>query len=307
MLSSLDKLLRRILVDGVPLGSSSLVSEEQVFFVPPDKSWRDSTLDPSYTSRLSVHLVDVRENVRLRSNERVERRAGTTLVARRAPYRMDCHYLISVLSSTAAGPPSPPPSQHTLLYEVTSTLIRSQPLIPAKVYPPGSIDLDEWLDFRDIELPMIVNPHEGFPKLAEFWGTLKEDHPWQPVVYVVVTIPVEYQDSGAIELVRRRTTIYSPGVATETFVEIGGVVQKIVQNSVDEPVGRAWVIAGKMVGGNRMELARTMSDDEGKFILKLPLDATELWAAAFGYGVTPSLNVSTTSTTTSTDFTLSFT
>lgn len=305
MLSALDKLLRRVLVDGVAtLGSSSLVSEDQVFFVPPDAAWRTATLAPGYSARLSVHLVDVRENVRLRSNERIERQVGTTVVARRMPYRMDCHYLISALANTAAGPPPPPPNQHTLLYEVTEALVRSQPLVPAKVYPPGSTELNDWAaDFRDVELPMIVNPHEGFPKLAEFWGTLKDEHPWQPVVYVVVTIPVTHEERGLGELVRRRTTIYSPGVSTETFVEIGGVVR----NRALEPVGRALVIAGSVAGANRVELARTSSDDEGTFILKLPSAATHIWAAAFGVGITPPLDVATTGATATTEFTLDFT
>jgi Pvc16 N-terminal domain len=303
MLSSLDKLLRRVLVDGVTaLGSSNLVSEDQVFFVAPDATWRTAPVPPAHPWRLSVYLVDVRENVRLRSNERIERQEGTVVATRRMPYRMDCHYLITAQANTAGGPPPPPPNHHTLLYETTAALVQSQPLIPAKVYPPGSTELNDWLDFRDLELPMIVNPHEGFAKLAEFWGTLKDDHPWQPVVYIVVTIPVDHQEGGKVELVRRRTTIYSSGVATETFVEIGG----LVLNRAHEPVGRAWVSAGNVAGVNRVELARTTSDDEGVFILKLPAAATHIWAAAFGVGVTPPLDVSMSSVSPSTDFTLSF-
>ncbi len=71
-------------------------------------------------------------------------------------------------------------------------------------------------------------------------------------------------------------------------------------------VGRAWVIAGTIVGSDRTELARTTSDDDGKFILKLPAGATDLWAAAFGLGITPSLLVSMSSASASTDFTLEF-
>jgi hypothetical protein len=210
---------------------------------------------------------------------------------------LDCHYLITAFApaNDQADPPDPP-SAHTLLYEATGALARSQPLTPAKVYPPGSAGLDEWpLEYREVELPMIVNPHEGFPKLAEFWGTLEGVHPWQPAVYVVVTIPVDRCDGALVEMVRRRTTTYRNGAAAEVFVEIGGVVLDRAQ----QPVARAWVIAEDSQG----ELARSTSDDAGKFILQLPAAATHLRAAAFGLGTTARLPI----TASTSEFTLRFT
>lgn len=301
-LSRLDQLLRRVLVDGMTaeLGTARLVSEAQVSFVPPNSAWSSQT-PPG--PRLSVYLVDVRENVKLRSNEHTETRTKTAVVARRKPYRMDCHYLISAFAPPTAEDVPSPPRQHALLYAATQALVCNQPLTPVKVYPPGEPLLDEWGDYRDVELPMIVNPHEGFPKLAEFWGTLGTPQPWQPVVYLVVTIPVEMKDGGPVETVHRRTTTYRIGVAAETFVEIGGVVLK----RHGEPVGRAWVSAGLVVGGNREEMARTMTDDDGTFILRLPTAATHLWAAAFGFGVTEPLELSVGGANASNDFTLNFT
>jgi hypothetical protein len=300
-LSHLDRLLRRVLVNGVPeLSTANLVSEAQVSFVAPGSAWSGET-PPG--PRLSVYLVDVRENLKLRSNERIETRTGTGVKARRAPYRMDCHYLISAFSPPTRELVAAPPEQHALLYAATSALVRSQPLIPAHVYPPGEPLLKDWADSSDVELPMIVNPQEGFPKLAEFWGTLGAPQPWQPVVYVIVTLPVERLDGDPVEMVRRRTTTYRVGVAAENLVEIGGVVL----NRAGEPVGRAWVSAGILPGGNRDELARTTTDDDGKFILQLPAAATHLWAAAFGVGVTSPLDISLGGVNASDDFTLRFT
>jgi hypothetical protein len=246
-------------------------------------------------------LVDIRENVKLRSVEHFERQEGTALVARRKPYRMDCHYLLVASSNPGGGPPPPPPLQHSLLYEATTALVRCSPLIPAKVYPPGSTELEAWSeDSRDMELPMTVNPHEGFPKLAEFWGTLAAPHPWRALIYVVVTIPVEHRDDARPEIVRRRTTIYRAGVQSESIAEIGG---SVIGRDL-APVGRAWVSAGIADGSNREELARTTSDDEGQFVLSLPEKATHLWAAAYGMGVTPALDVVSNAKN---DFTLKFT
>jgi hypothetical protein len=300
MLPLLDRLLARILVEGVRglANNAGIVSDTQVNFLPPDATFRNQT--PT-GPRLSIHLVDLRENLKLRANDRLETQVGTTVTTRRLPYRLDCHYLIS---AHATPEPTKPPLQHTLLYQTTQALVQSQPLVPARFYPPGSVDLAPWGDYQDIELPMIVNPHEGFPKLAEFWGTLEGTHPWHPVVYVVVTLPIERVDTAGIEIVRRRTTTYQVGVATDVFVEIGGVVL----DKAGSPVGRAQVTAGNVVGGaTRVELARTTSEDDGTFILKLPATATHIWAAAFGLGITTALDVSTTSPTPATDFTLRFT
>jgi len=288
-LTLVDRMLQIILRDQVAgLASGGIVHEGQVSFDPPVPP-----VPPSTPPQLSVYLVDIRENIKFRSNERVERSVGPAVVSRRAPYRLDCHYLIS--ASTGSTDPEPP-FQHTLLYEATEALVRSQPLVPARILA-GYSDLLDWPESsRDTEIPMMVNPHEGFAKLAEFWGTMTGEYPWRPVVYVIVTIPVEYADAAAVAMVRHRTTIYRTGAQETARVEIGGTVldrpeQAGPSTPQPQPVGRARVFA---LDSQSAVVATTICDDEGRFVLQLPSDAADLYAAAFGLGTTERLPISGT-------------
>jgi hypothetical protein len=75
------------------------------------------------------------------------------------------------------------------------------------------------------ELPMTVLPTDGFPKYAEFWGTMGGEHPWKPAVYLIVTLPVLRDEEFAGPLVTTLTTGMRQSDApdgAETWVEIGG-------------------------------------------------------------------------------------
>jgi hypothetical protein len=254
-----------------------------VFFDPPETS------TGATVPRLSVYLADVRENVKLRANERQQTTADGTIRSRRPPYRLDCHYLISAFAGTQSGSP---PLQHDMLYETTEALVRAQPLVPARALA-GHGQLLNWPpEQRDIELPLTVNPPEGFPKLAEFWGTMPHRHPWRPVVHAIVTIPIELNASAAVGVVHQPVTVYSAGAdarvagsgPSERRALLGGTV--IDKNGA--PVGRARVFGADAVG---QVLARTTCADDGRFVIDLPLAADRIYAAAFGYGTTPPFTV----------------
>jgi hypothetical protein len=272
VLTLVDRMLQVILLTNVPDLSSGPggIATDQVSFDAPD-----STLFTGPTRRLSLYLVDIRENVKLRSNERPTQPGPLGTIPRRMPYRLDCHYLIAAHTPTSAGQPQ---LHHTLLYQATAALINSLPLVPGRILA-GDPELANWTaPYRESELPMIVNPSEGFAKLAEFWGTLPGSHPWRPAVHVVVTIPVEYPDSAPTGTVRHAITVYRPGIGTEERAEIGGTVLDKAGN----PAGRANVFALDAAG----IVARTATDDDGRFIFALPAQATQIYAAAFGLGTT---------------------
>jgi hypothetical protein len=282
VLTLVGRMLQVVLREQVAgLASGGTVHDDQVSFGPP--------LQSTNPPQLSVYLVDLRENIKLGSQERAERSAEGAVVSRRAPYRMDCHYLISA-SAISSG--AVPLHQHTLLYEATEALVRSQPLVPARILA-GYAELLEWPESsRDTEIPMSVNPHEGFAKLAEFWGTIPNEHPWRPVVYVIVTIPVEHEDTAGIAMVRHRTTIYRTGARETARVEIGGIVfDRPNQAGVltPRPADRARVFA---VDAQSAVVATTLCDHEGRFVLQLPTEAKKLYAAAFGLGTTELLLIS---------------
>jgi len=278
-LTLLDEMLRVVLEDGVTsLGSP--VGASQITFEPPESGGGNQ-------ARLCVYLVEVRENVKLRSSETEQITLKGVVKNRKAPYRLDCHYLISAFAGVQAGQP---PLQHDLLYEATEALVRSQPLVPARVLA-GHAKLADWPpEQRDLELPLTINPPEGFPKLAEFWGTMPKQHPWRPVVHLVVTIPVDYAATTPPATVQHAITVYGAGAdasgagsgPTEPRARIGGAVI----DADRKPVGRARVFA--LDGAGRL-LARTICDEDGRFIIDLPGPAAQIYAAAFGYGTTPPL------------------
>jgi hypothetical protein len=252
------------------------VTADQVFFEPPD-----GNAFTGAARRLSVYLADIRENVKLRSHERTERVVNGATESRKMPYRLDCHYLISPYTPSIGGQV---PLHHRLLYEATAALVHSQPLVPAAILA-GHPDLLDWDElYRDTELPMTVNPPEGFPKLAEFWGTLGGNHPWRPAVHVIVTIPVEYVATAASGIVQHTLTVYRAGAdASEERAEIGG----IVLDNLNNPAARAQVFALDAQG----VAARTMCDDDGRFVFELPSQVTQIYAAAFGLGTTPAISL----------------
>jgi hypothetical protein len=290
-LTLVDEMLKVVLEDGVPsLGPAGGIGPSQVFFDPPEV-----TPISGAPPQLSVYLVDVRENVKLRSNERQQTTSAGAVVSRRAPYRLDCHYLISAFAGTQAGTP---PMQHNMLYETTEALVRARPLVPARVLAGHSQLLGWPSEQQDLELPLTINPPEGFPKLAEFWGTIGHRHPWRPVVHAIVTIPVDFKESLPVGVVHQAITVYSAdatasGAASgpgERRVRVGGTVEDKKKNAV----GRARVFARDAAGG---VLARTTCGDDGRFIIDLPEGAVDIYAAAFGFGTTPPLAVPLAPTT----------
>lgn len=276
MLDLLDELLRKILMDGVaglkavpiPSAPQPPVIKDQIGFGPPSDQWSKDVKN-LHLNALNIYLVDLRENRKLRTNERDRKFDNGMVYADPAPTRLDCHYLISAWSPTDISPLTEPTlDEHHLLYEVEAVLMNAAPFNPSRVYPANSAPLNAWpLRFRDVDLPAVITPTEGFPKLAEFWGTMGPGHRWKPVVYLVVTIPVELLREIAGPMVTTRITEYRQTGKSETaevWIQIGGQVWDTQVTPPGPPVlvATAWVqletIAGKM-------LQTTETDNDGRF------------------------------------------
>lgn len=300
MLSLLDNLLRKILMDGVTgLGAVPMpplspglpmppapVVEGQVGFQPPDDQWVQAVTNMQLNA-LNVFLVDLRENRKLRSNERIRTPENGVVYEDPAPARLDCHYLLSAWSSTERLTPTVEPifDEHALLYEATAVLMHNAPFNPSRVYPANSGPLNAWpVRFREVELPAVVAPVEGFPKLAEFWGTMGTNHRWKPVLYLVITVPVELVREVAGPMVTTRITEYrlvdnqEPG---EVWIQIGGhVINAKVNPHV--PVAGAWVGLETTAG----ELVQTTeTNEQGRFTFNnLQVGRYRLRVRAVGWG-----------------------
>jgi hypothetical protein len=178
---------------------------------------------------LNIYLVDLRENRKLRSNERVRTIENGVVSEEPAPARIDCHYLLSAWSPAAPGPAIEPIlDEHTLLYQAAEVLFRYPPFNPSRVYPAGSAALNAWpIPFRDVDLPAVVLPVEGFNKMAEFWGGMGQGALVKPALYLIVTLPVALLTDIAGPLVTTRITEYRISGRPETaevWIHIGGHV-----------------------------------------------------------------------------------
>ena len=265
MLDLLGLLLRDLFVASV----AEIIGVKQVGFQPPDDDWRAYVTNLHDKPALNVYLIDLRENRKLRTNDRVRDVQNGYVTETPAPVRMDCHYLISAWSPATPAPGVDPTlEEHAILYSVVAALSGQESLSPSRVYAPGSSGLLAWpAAYRDHELLLSYLPVEGFRQFAEFWETMGQAHPWRPAVHAVVTLPVPqptFIAGGVVTTRFLRFGLTGGSVAPEVLAEIGGVVR----DSTGTPVAGAWVrleappaapgIEGQAVGVDT-------TDDLGRF------------------------------------------
>jgi hypothetical protein len=245
-----------------------ITDEVQVRFQPPDEDWRNHVSDLPGNA-LNIYLADLRENRKLRSNERIRDFSNGDVTETAAPARIDCHYLITAWSPAEPGPALEPTlDEHALLYDVTGVLMNNVPLIPRQVYEPDPLPAGFPELIADAEWPVSILPVEGFPKYGEFWGTMGVNHRWKPAVYLIVTLPVAFPTQIAGPMVTTRITEYRQmGQVgnTDVWIQIGGHVLDATNVPPDDaptPVENAWVQL-ETTDGQRLQTTRT--NDLGRF------------------------------------------
>lgn len=292
MLNHLDSLLRDLFLAQI----NQLTDEGQVRFQPPDEDWRIYVAGLSVggqpANALNVYLFDVRENRKLRTNERTQSVSSGLVSRDPAPARADFHYLISAWSPATATPAIEPTlDEHALLYQALAVLMQNAPLNASRIYPPGSAALNAVPALiRDNDLPTQVAPVEGLTKLAEFWGTMGQNSRWRPAIYLVVTLPVALLTEIAGPMVTTRIVEYhvlgGQGGA-EVLIQIGGHVLDTTQPLPDgspAPVAGAWVRL-ETPGGVPLQI--TESSSLGRFTFgQLRAGSYRLRARAAGQGET---------------------
>lgn len=259
MIDQLDLTLRRLFIGRV----AGITADTQVRFQPPDEDWRtyvkNLQVGAASANSLNVYLVDLRENRKLRSNERTRQVVQGDVLETQAVRRVDCHYLISAWSPADVTPAIEPTlDEHAVLYDVIDVLAANDPLEAATIFapapPPPAIAAES--------LPMVVLPPDGFVKLAEFWGTMGDKHRWKPCVYLVVTVPMLPQAFRAGPMV---TSLIAQARgrdsgAAETLVTIGGTV---TTGAPAQPVADAWIELLVTPANVRLHFVR--ADTDGRF------------------------------------------
>jgi hypothetical protein len=286
MLNLLDVLLRDVLLGG---GITGLTQPQQVRFQPPDATLRNDVVNLALPA-LCVYLVDLRENRRLRSNERIPAFTNGDMAADPAPPRVDCHFLISAWSAVQPNPGVEPLlEEHLLLYQAAAVLMQAGEIGPGQNYLPGSAKRLAWpLPFRNDVFPTAVLPSEGFNKLSEFWTTMGQNSPWKPVVYSVVTVPVALLREIMGPMVTTTISdhrILDPDVVSEAgdvWLQIGGHVLDVANPLLPVPLARAWVLLEDPAG---QVLRQTTTDSNGRFIFtRLRQTSYRLRAGVTGRG-----------------------
>ena len=258
---TLEELFRRRVTQLAPP-----LSSQQIGFQPPDRNWRSVVKGLVTKLALNVYLVDLREHRGLRSTDKVRVPPAPQngfVYEQVAPMRVECHYLVTAWSP-AQSPDARTRLEHALISEVLGVLAGMPSLVPRRVFRLGDPVPNGFPGvFADSELPVTVTPAEGFPKLAEFWGTMTgSERPWKPAVYLVVTVPISLDESFTGTEV---TTLFSEhrvgfeANGNETPIQIGGHVRDRWGNLVRG----AWVQLEPAGGGDVLQ--RTTSNDGGEF------------------------------------------
>jgi hypothetical protein len=259
MITHLDKLLRELFKQIPGL------DEAHVRFQPPDDDWRNylATLAPG--NALNVYLADLREHRKLRTNEKTSEVKNGIILETLAPYRLDCHYLISAWSSVGHTPALEPTlDEHELLQQVIGLLWNNEPLIPRQVYKNPPLPANFPAIAADAELPLCILPVEGFGKLAEFWSGMGPGARWKPVVYLIATIPIELFAVSESFMVTTKLVEYRQVDVPEPdviLIQIGGFV---LDATVDppKPIPDTWVQLEKPDG---TAIRSTHTDQKGRF------------------------------------------
>ena len=261
MIDRLDLVIRQTLVAKVPTLST------RMGFQPPDEAWRQRVHSGTGVW-LNCALVDLREDRKHRATGiRIEQ---DPLRREQPPFLLRCHYLLSAWNSAKDSEAVPATRQeHALLGRVVATLVERTCLTPSAVLTPAELATLPSL-WQEAALDTQLLPPEGFPKIAEYWGTMGRHVAWRPVVWLEVTVPVAPEPTfpdGIVTTLITTTVLGRPAQDTETLLSLGGLVLDATgaHAHAPVPVGEAMVTltdaAGRLSG-------RAFTGSDGRFVLE---------------------------------------
>src|SRR5260370_21181115 len=191
MIDALDNILADLIQSQV---SALAAKSEQVGFEAPNQDWHTAVVNLNM-KRLNIYLFDMRETLKLGSNERRRelQQNGWYSETYDRP-KLNCMYLLTAWSPAAMGM-EPIPEEHSLLYAVAEVLLRHRSIVVADVYGSGikilskrKLDPDVPSSFRDQEFPIEVGLPDTMRDLGDFWSTMQGV--WRPALQLTVALPL---------------------------------------------------------------------------------------------------------------------
>lgn len=203
MISHLDATIETLLRQEVPLTEQ----ECYIGFEIPDDTWETKIKAlADGKMALNICLYDVRENRKLRTNERAQQRnPDGTVTEKPLPARVDCFYLVTAWKPQPTDLAIPQwgvaVEEHHLLSRVLKTLLRF-PALPTSVLQGDLATLDP-----PPEIPTWVAQPDGMKELGDFWKSATQNA-WRPALQVVVTIPFDLEKAFTAPMVTTKIMRY---------------------------------------------------------------------------------------------------
>jgi hypothetical protein len=181
MFHDVDEVLRQLLIRGIPIRNG----EVDVVFDQPTREWSARLSRPT----LNLFLHNVRENVKLRGSQQwfMEQNPDGTVTQRRAPARVDLHYMITAWANE-------PDDEHNLLARSMMALLR-EPNLPQGLLPDS-------MESQPMLCPLQVAQEDAARNPGEVWNAL--DNELRPSISLMVTIAVDPYATLVTPLVRTR-------------------------------------------------------------------------------------------------------
>jgi hypothetical protein len=202
VISHLDDSIEKLLRKEMPLTEQ----ECYVGFEIPDNVWETKikAIEEGKLA-LNIYLYDVRENRKLRTNERIKQpNTDGTVTERLPPARVDCFYFVTAWKPQATDLNIPQwgvaLEEHHLLARVLQTLFR---------FPELPVDIRQG-DLATIEpipeIPTSVAQPDGMKNLGDFWNAVKNE--WRPAIQYVVSLPFDLLEAFTAPMVTTKIMRY---------------------------------------------------------------------------------------------------
>ena len=178
MIADLDETIRQLLIKELPVKNG----EVDIKFEQPKREWSARITKPT----VNLFLYDLRENNVLRQHQwdHIRERNGT-VITKRSPMRIDCHYMLTTWAAD-------PEDEHLLLTRCLMALFRF-PILPED-------RLVGALRNPLFEIQARLAAHDRLTNPAEMWASL--DNEIRPSVSYIVSLALDPWQEVATPAVR---------------------------------------------------------------------------------------------------------